>query len=96
MKMSELEEIEAAAEAWAGKRKSNSMLFLATGCVARGVRLPQPRKFSRDKWQIGSRIMKPTWAASSKASEALLMGSVRTKSTLKRGPVRQNAQGRQR
>ncbi len=47
MKMSELEEIEAAAEAPGREEKEQLMLFLASRMRAQGVQLPQPRKFSR-------------------------------------------------
>ncbi len=49
MKMSELEEIEAAAEAPGREEKEQLMLFLATRMRAQGVQLPQPRKFSREQ-----------------------------------------------
>jgi hypothetical protein len=47
--MSKLEEIEAATEALGREEKQQLMLFLATHMRAQGVRLPEPRKFSRDQ-----------------------------------------------
>ena len=47
--MSKLDEIEAAAEALAPEEKQQLMLFLATRLRGQGVRMPEPRKFSREQ-----------------------------------------------
>lgn len=47
--MSKLEEIEAAAETLPPEQKQELMLFLATRLRAQGVKLPEPRQFSRDQ-----------------------------------------------
>ncbi len=47
--MSKLDEIEAAAESLAPEEKQQLMLFLATRLRGQGVRMPEPRKFSREQ-----------------------------------------------
>ncbi|MGD0410819.1 MAG: hypothetical protein ABSC18_03890 [Verrucomicrobiota bacterium] len=47
--MSKLEQIQAAAESLAPEEKQQLMLFLATRMRARGVQMPEPRRFSRDQ-----------------------------------------------
>jgi hypothetical protein len=47
--VSKLDEIEAAAEALAPEEKQQLMLFLATRLRGQGVRMPEPRKFSREQ-----------------------------------------------
>ena len=47
--MSKLDEIEAATETLAPEEKQQLMLFLATRLRGQGVRMPEPRKFSRDQ-----------------------------------------------
>jgi len=47
--MSNLDEIEAAAEALAPEEKQELMLFLATRMRGQGLQMPEPRKFSRDQ-----------------------------------------------
>ena len=47
--MSKLDEIEAAADALPPEEKQRLMLFLATRLRAQGVRLPEPRNFSREQ-----------------------------------------------
>ena len=47
--MSKLEEIEAAAETLPPEQKQELMLFLATRLRAQGVKLPEPRRFSREQ-----------------------------------------------
>ncbi len=47
--MSKLDEIEAAAEALTAEEKQQLMLFLATRLRGQGVRMPEPRKFSREQ-----------------------------------------------
>ena len=47
--MSKLEEIEAAAESLPPEQKQELMLFLATRLRAQGVKLPEPRNFSREQ-----------------------------------------------
>ena len=49
MHVSKLDEIEAAAEALAPEEKQQLMLFLATRLRGQGVRMPEPRKFSREQ-----------------------------------------------
>jgi hypothetical protein len=47
--VSKLDEIEAATETLAPEEKQQLMLFLATRLRGQGVRMPEPRKFSRDQ-----------------------------------------------
>jgi hypothetical protein len=47
--VSKLDEIEAAAESLAPEEKQQLMLFLATRLRGQGVRMPEPRKFSREQ-----------------------------------------------
>ena len=46
--VSKLEEIEAAADALPPEEKQELMLFLAARLRAKGARMPEPRKFSRE------------------------------------------------
>ena len=48
-RLSNLAEIEAAAEALPPEQKQELMLFLATRLRAQGTRMPEPRKFSREQ-----------------------------------------------
>ena len=47
--MSKLEEIESAAEALPPDQQQELLLFLVTRMRSQGVKLPEPRKFSRDQ-----------------------------------------------
>ena len=47
--MSNLAEIEAAADALPPEEKQELMLFLAARLRAQGTQMPQPRKFSREQ-----------------------------------------------
>jgi hypothetical protein len=47
--MSNLAEIEAAADALPPEQKQELMLFLAARLRAQGTQMPQPRKFSREQ-----------------------------------------------
>jgi hypothetical protein len=47
--VSKLDEIEAAAETLPPEEKQQLMLFLATRLRGQGVRMPEPRKFSREQ-----------------------------------------------
>ena len=47
--MSNLAEIEAAADALSPEQKQELMLFLAARLRAQGARMPEPRMFSREK-----------------------------------------------
>jgi hypothetical protein len=47
--MSNLAEIEAAADALPPEQKQELMLFLAARLRAQGAQMPQPRKFSREQ-----------------------------------------------
>ena len=47
--MSKLEEIEAAAETLPPEQKQELLLFLVTRMRSQGVKLPEPRKFSREQ-----------------------------------------------
>ena len=47
--MSNLAEIEAAADALPPEEKQELMLFLAARLRAQGAQMPQPRKFSREQ-----------------------------------------------
>lgn len=49
MRVSKLEEIEAAAEMLPPEEKQQLLLFLATRLRAQGRNLPEPRKFSADE-----------------------------------------------
>jgi hypothetical protein len=47
--VSKLEEIEAAAEALPPEQKQELVLFLVTRMRSQGVKLPEPRKFTREQ-----------------------------------------------